>query len=369
MTGEKVKNEAINGDTHGLPVVVDGVSAPEGVEDNDHLDFDTINGISKMKEDRTAESEEEVSAELEGDFDRESQDGADEKETSLAIYDPLRRYLWEIRKYPILSYEEEKKLAIRYKETGDPEAAYKLITSNLRLVVKIALEFQKHWMLNLMDLIQEGNIGLMQAVKKFDPYRGTRLSSYASFWIKAYILKFIMDNWRLVKIGTTQNQRKLFFNLKKEKERLDAMGFEPAPKLLAERLDVKEEEVIEMDQRLDGWEVSLESPVHEDSSTQKKDLIHSITPAADEELAGAELRSKLLEKLNEFKETLNERDRFIFENRILSDNPMTLQEIGDHFGITRERARQVEARLKLRVRKYLEEEIPELVEMGLNAIR
>ena len=187
-----------------------------------------------------------------------------EEETALPVpseLDPLQAYLREANRYNLLTPEEEKSLSIRYRETGDKEAAYKLITSNLRLVIKIALEFQKYWMKNLLDLIQEGNIGLMQAIKKFDPYRGIKLSYYASFWIKAYILKFIMDNWKLVKIGTTQSQRKLFYNLKREKEKLRALGYEPGPKLLAEVLQVREEEVVEMEQRLGGWELSLDAPL------------------------------------------------------------------------------------------------------------
>ena len=139
---------------------------------------------------------------------------------SLVKFDPLQRYLSEVSRYRLLTRDEERELAIKVREYGDRDAAYNLVTSNLRLVVKIALEFQRVWMQNLLDLIQEGNIGLMQAVKKFDPYKNVKFSYYASFWIKAYILKFIMDNWRLVKIGTTQGQRKLFFKLKKEKQKL-----------------------------------------------------------------------------------------------------------------------------------------------------
>jgi len=151
-------------------------------------------------------------------------------------FDPFRLYLDEIKRYPLLSREEERELAIRYREKDDMEAGYKLVTANLRLVVKIAMGFQRYWMQNLMDLIQEGNVGLMQAVKKFDPYRGYKLSYYASFWIKAYIIKFIMENWKLVKIGTTQVQRKLFFNLRKEKERIEAQGIEASPEVLSLRL-------------------------------------------------------------------------------------------------------------------------------------
>ncbi|MGB5422627.1 MAG: sigma-70 family RNA polymerase sigma factor, partial [Desulfobacterales bacterium] len=176
---------------------------------------------------------------------------------ALIKYDPLQRYLTEISRYRLLTREEEKEFGIRVQKYGDREAAYALVTSNLRLVVKIALEFQRVWMQNLLDLIQEGNIGLMQAVRKFDPYKNVKFSYYASFWIKAYILKFIMDNWRLVKIGTTQGQRKLFFKLKKEKQKLIDQGFDPKPKLLSERLGVSEREIVDMDQRLDGWDLSL----------------------------------------------------------------------------------------------------------------
>ncbi|RWX49894.1 alternative sigma factor RpoH, partial [Candidatus Electrothrix marina] len=171
-----------------------------------------------------------------------------------AVSNPaLHRYLQEISQYELLSREETDELAVRFKETGDPDAAYRLVSSNLRLVVKVAMDFQKYWMQNFMDLIQEGNVGLVQATKKFDPYRGVKFSYYAAYWIRAYVLKFIMDNWRLVKIGTTQAQRKLFFSLNKEKKLLEAQGFKPDVKLLAERLNVKESEVVEMGQRMDGW--------------------------------------------------------------------------------------------------------------------
>jgi RNA polymerase sigma-32 factor len=282
---------------------------------------------------------------------------------SLVPYDPLKHYLMEIKRYPLLTREEEQRLAIRFKEKGDMDAAYRLITSNLRLVVKIALSFQRHWMRNLMDLIQEGNIGLMQAVKKFDPYRGYKLSYYASFWIKAYIIKFIMDNWKLVKIGTTQAQRKLFFNLRKEKERLLSMGFEPGPKLLAERLDVKESEVIEMDQRLGSWEVSLDAPVKEDSDSDHQSFIPSDEVAADEQLADFERKEILSEKLTSFRTTLPDKERFIFDNRLMTEEPLTLQEIGDIYGISRERVRQIQVRITKKIKTYLQEEIQDIEDL------
>ena len=163
---------------------------------------------------------------------------------NLVPYDPLQMYLLEIKRYNLLTREEEIELGKRVREKNDQKAAYRLATSNLRLVVKIAMDFHRYWTKNLLDLIQEGNLGLLQAVKKFDPYRGIKFSYYASFWIKAYMLKFVMDNWKLVKIGTTQSQRKLFFNLAKERDKLIAEGFSPEPRLLAERLSVKEEEVV-----------------------------------------------------------------------------------------------------------------------------
>ena len=276
---------------------------------------------------------------------------------TLVPYDPLKHYLIEIKRYPLLTREEEQRLAIRFKEKDDMEAAYRLITSNLRLVVKIALSFQRHWMRNLMDLIQEGNIGLMQAVKKFDPYRGYKLSYYASFWIKAYIIKFIMDNWKLVKIGTTQAQRKLFFNLRKEKDRLLSMGFEPGPKLLAERLDVKESEVIEMDQRLGSWEVSLDAPIKEDSDSDHQSFIPSDQIGADEQLADFERKEILKEKLAELRRTLPDKEKFIFDNRLMAEEPLTLQEIGDIYGISRERVRQIQVRITKKIKTYLQNEI------------
>jgi len=218
-------------------------------------------------------------------------------------------------------------------------------------------------MRNLMDLIQEGNIGLMQAVKKFDPYRGYKLSYYASFWIKAYIIKFIMDNWKLVKIGTTQAQRKLFFNLRKEKERLLSMGFEPAPKLLAERLDVKESEVIEMDQRLGSWEVSLDAPIKEDSDSDHQSFIPSDEIAADEQLADFERKEILTQKLASFRTTLPEKERFIFDNRLMAEDPLTLQEIGDLYGISRERVRQIQVRITKKIKTYLQEEIEDIEDL------
>jgi RNA polymerase sigma-32 factor len=292
-----------------------------------------------------------------------SSNGADkEKEGSqkaVVKYDPLQRYLTEISQYRLLTRDEERALAKRVQEGGDEEAAYVLVTANLRLVVKIALEFQRVWMQNLLDLIQEGNIGLMQAVTKFDPYKNVKFSYYASFWIKAYILKFIMDNWRLVKIGTTQGQRKLFFKLKKEKQKLIDMGFEPKPKLLSQRLGVSEKEIVDMDQRLDGWDVSLDAPLKEDSDTERIEFLNTETESTEDRVAKKEMENLLHNKIAEFRKKLNKRELEIFEQRIFSDSPVTLQEIGDRYKISRERVRQVEKAIVKKMRDFFRKEIPD----------
>ncbi|MGC2432732.1 MAG: RNA polymerase factor sigma-32 [Desulfobaccales bacterium] len=274
-----------------------------------------------------------------------------------ADLDLVQRYIREANRFALLTPVEEKSLSTRFRETGDPELGSRLITSNLRLVIKIALEFQQYWMKNLLDLIQEGNIGLMHAIKKFDPYRGIKLSYYASFWIKAYILKFIMDNWKLVKIGTTQSQRKLFYNLKREKEKLRALGFEPGPKLLAEALNVREEEVIEMDQRLGGWELSLDAPLKEGSDEYHKNFLPSSEPQVEEILAQAELKDLFRQKLSQFRLELNDKELDILDLRLLAEKPLTLQEIGARHRISRERVRQIEDRLIKRLRQFLKSEI------------
>jgi RNA polymerase sigma-32 factor len=283
----------------------------------------------------------------------------DDSEKALVKFDPLQRYLSEISKYRLLTRDEERDYGIRVKEQGDKDAAYALVTANLRLVVKIALEFQRVWMQNLLDLIQEGNIGLMQAVKKFDPYKNVKFSYYASFWIKAYILKFIMDNWRLVKIGTTQGQRKLFFKLKKEKQRLIDQGFDPKPKLLSERLGVSEREIVDMDQRLDGWDVSLDAPLKNDSETERIEFLSTDAESVEEQVSKKEIELLLHNKISEFRKKMSPREVEIFELRIFSDNPVTLQEIGDRYGISRERVRQIEKNIIRKMRDFFKREIPD----------
>jgi RNA polymerase sigma-32 factor len=224
-------------------------------------------------------------------------------------------------------------------------------------VVKIAMDFHRYWTRNLLDLIQEGNLGLLQAVQKFDPYRGIKFSYYASFWIKAYILKFIMDNWKLVKIGTTQSQRKLFFNLSKERDKLIAQGFFPEPKLLAERLDVKEEEVVEMTQRLGGWELSLSAPVSDDSRESYDSMLPDPGTPVDDEISKSESQTLLSESLQEFRKTLSGKEADIFDNRIMAEKPMTLQELGDKYNISRERIRQIQEKITQNIEKWLKENI------------
>jgi RNA polymerase sigma-32 factor len=278
---------------------------------------------------------------------------------ALAPYDPLQRYLTEIRRYSLLTREEEHELAVQYKESQDLDAAYRLVTANLRLVVMIARDYQRATR-NLLDLIQEGNIGLMEAVKNFDPHRGIRFPSYAVWWIRAYIIRFIMNNWRLVKVGTTQAQRKLFFNLQKEKDRLEAEGIRPGPKLIAQRLDVKESEVVEMEQRLGSSDLSIDATSDDSDGRSLLDVLPSSGQTAEQEVAAAELRHQVSEKIREFGETLKDKEAVIFRSRLLAEEPLTLQDIGERYGISRERVRQIEARVKKKLKAYLLAELKDL---------
>ena len=289
------------------------------------------------------------------------EDGDLESALALVPHDSLQRYLAEIRRYPLLSREEERELAIRYREQQDLDAAYKLVTGNLRLVVMIAREYQKASR-NLLDLIQEGNIGLMEAVKNFDPYRGIRFPSYAVYWVRAYIIRYLINNWRMVKLGTTQAQRKLFFNLQKEKERLEAEGIAPRPKLIAQRLDVKESEVVEMEQRLSSRDLSIDASMDEDSGGSLLDILPSGQETAEEQVADAEFRRQVEEKIQAFGAGLKDKESVIFHHRLVADKPLTLQEIGDRYGISRERVRQIEERLKKRLKAYLLSELKDLEE-------
>jgi RNA polymerase sigma-32 factor len=284
---------------------------------------------------------------------------------SLARRDPMAAYMSEVRRYPLLTPEEEKSLATRLVEHGDTSAARKLIEANLRLVVKIAYEYRRAHR-NLLDLVQEGNIGLIQAVGKFDPFRGVKLSSYAAFWIRAYILKFILNNWRLVKIGTTQAQRKLFFNLRKEREKLEQLGFHPTSKLLAEKLDVSEKDVIDMERRLAAPEASLDAPLGsggDDEGTRTRLDYLPGDDRPDHNVAASQFSELLKGKLETFASTLEGREQTIFRERWLTEDPLTLQEIGDRYHVSRERARQLEKRMLDRLKKYLEAELGTAVDI------
>ena len=300
---------------------------------------------------------------LSADEPEEAQPASDEG-GALVPVDPLSRYLAEVRRFPLLSREEETEIAKRYHRDHDREDAFRLVTANLRLVVKIALEFARASR-NALDLIQEGNVGLMEAVKNFDPYRGIRFPSYAVWWVRAYIYRYLINNWRLVKIGTTQAQRKLFFNLRKESERLEAQGFRPEPKLLAQRMGVKESEVREMQDRMAQSEVSLDQPIGqaEDSATLV-DVIPDESHNPEEAVAAGEWRDFAHEKVDEFVSTLKDKELEIFNRRLLTDDPETLQEIGERFGISRERVRQIETRLKNRLRDFIRGKAADVEEAG-----
>jgi len=270
--------------------------------------------------------------------------------------DPLAQYVKEISRYKLLTNEEEEALIKELHETGDIEVAKKLVLANLRLVVKIALEYRSAWQ-NVMDLIQEGNIGLMKAVSKYDATKGAKLSYYASWWIRSYVLKFILDNFRLVKIGTTNEQKKLFFNLLKEKERLIGMGINPDNKLIGENLGVSEKAVAVMDRRLGAGsgELSIEARLDDDGPSLGDILTNQDELPIDERLSDLQGVEILKDHLKNFLEGLKERDREIFEKRLLSEVPASLQSIADQYGVSRERIRQIEERLIGNLKVYMSE--------------
>lgn len=278
-------------------------------------------------------------------------------------YDSLQRYLHEIGKYELLSREEERELARRYLEGNDKEAGHRLVRANLRLVVKIAMGFFRLWSQRILDLIQEGNLGLVQALHRFDPYRDVKFSYYAAFWIRAYMLKFLMDNWRLVKIGTTQDQRKLFFRLSKERELLESQGFEAEPRLLAERLDVKEEDVIAMTQRLASPEASLDAPRGgEDGRESYSEAIPAPEEELDERIFESARRKAFREKLKEYRAGLKGRKAFIFDERIMKEDPLTLEQIGQKYDISRERVRQIQGDILSDIKKEIRKDLPQYAE-------
>jgi RNA polymerase sigma-32 factor len=308
---------------------------------------------------------EEFPIEHEMSFDPASEDGeiVEAKSTGITPYDPLRRYLAEIGKFNPLSRDEEHALAVHYLETDDRETAYRLVTSNLKLVVKIAMIYHKVYR-NLLDLIQEGNLGLIQAVKRFDPFKGTRLPTYAAWWIKAYILKFLLDNSRMVKIGTTNVRRKILMNLNREKRELEAKGIVPTSKLLAENLGVDERELREVEQGMAGMDISLDAPLgNEDGDTHYIDTLRLMEQSVDEKIARGEFRELLEKKFAAFAETLSEREQIILTHRLIADEPETLQQIADRYNISREAIRVAENKLIAKLKKYMIESFGDVREI------
>jgi RNA polymerase sigma-32 factor len=335
----------------------EGVDDEEGESNGD--------GEGELSEDIDATAPEGVEVEEEGDVPIPSSRTPSDS-SSIERFDALQMYLREVQRHPLLTPEDTHALAVKFLETQDAATAARLVTANLRLVVKIAYEYRRAYK-NIMDLIQEGNIGLMQAVKRYDPYRGVKLSSYAAWWIRAYILRFILNNWRLVKLGTTQAQRKLFFNLRKKRAELQALGIEPTNEEVAKALNVPENEVADMDVRLQANEKSLDAPVGdaEGRSIAKVDMMPSAAEGPESLMADNELQGLLKEKLGEFRKTLIGKDKelAIFDERLVSDDALTLQELGDRFGISRERVRQLEQRLTGKLRDYLRAEMGDAVDV------
>lgn len=276
----------------------------------------------------------------------------DQGRAALVRYDPLQLYLSKIKEYKPLSREEEFELAARYRATGDKEAALKLVTSNLALVVKLAFEFRFEFQ-NMLDLIQEGNYGLMRAVKKFDPFRKTRLSTYASYWIRAYIIKFLLDNWRLVKVGTTNTRRKLLFNLKEVEQKLKSGGAQVDVKLLAEHFGAKERDVIDVQASLGATDKSIDAPIEEDSSSSLANRLAGFSGDYASILEEDETKRRLNEALEIFRKDLKPSDRTILDKRIVAESPLTLSEIGQIHNVTREAIRQAEERLMRRLKTFL----------------
>ena len=294
-----------------------------------------------------------------------SEDDGDRIE--LVRYDPVRHYLLEISKYEPLTPEEEQRLAKLYRDEGDVKAARRLVTSNLKLVVKIAFLYNKVYT-NLMDLIQEGNLGLLQAVKKFDPDndKGARLPTYASWWIKAYIIKFILDNFRIVRVGTTNDRRKLLLNLRKEKRRLESQGIAPTTKLIAQNLSVSEEDVVDVENSIKSHELSLDAKMSNDSELYYLETLASTDDLIDEKLAAGQLKDFIDSKFTEFATFLSEKEKVILKERLLAEEPLTLQSIADRYGVTREAIRISEKKLVGRIKEYMKEAFEDIKEVDFS---
>jgi RNA polymerase sigma-32 factor len=265
--------------------------------------------------------------------------------------DALTQYLMKIRNYPVLTKEKEHELAVQYYESGDREAAELLVKSNLKFVVKIAMEYSKFGA-KLIDIIQEGNVGLMHALKEYNPYKGVKLISYAVWWIRGYIQDYMMKQQSMVKIGTNQKQRKLFYQLEKEHSKILQEGLESTPLLLSQRLDVPEKDVLDMQQRLSHKDLSLDQTVSEDSDTSwLEQRTDDTSEPMDELIIQSEQLELLKDKIENLKKELNDKEIQLLELRILSDTPVTLKSLGDEWNVTREAARQTEARLIEKIKK------------------
>jgi RNA polymerase sigma-32 factor len=267
------------------------------------------------------------------------------------VKNSLESYLLQINQFPLLSQEEEFNLAATYRKNNDIEAAQKLITSNLRFVVKVAFEY-KSYGVKLLDLIQEGNIGLMMAVKKFNPYKGYRFISYAVWWIRAYIQNFIIKTWSLVKIGTTQAQKKLFYKIGKVRKALEThRDNDKKYELLAKDLDVTQEDIINMEQRMSSKDISLNAPFDSDQELTPLDLLQEDSLNQEEALALEEEKKIREREVFHAMKHLNEKETYVIKNRIMADSPLTLQEIGDHLKLSRERVRQIESEALKKLKK------------------
>ncbi|MBI5636766.1 MAG: sigma-70 family RNA polymerase sigma factor [Nitrospinae bacterium] len=275
----------------------------------------------------------------------------------LAPADPLQYYLATIRSIPRLTPDEEHQLAVRVRDHNDADAALKLVTANLWLAVSIAFEFRNQFQ-NMLDLIQEGNIGLMRAIQKFDPFKGVPLPAYATYWVRAYIMKYILDNWRLVRVGTTNTRRKLLFNLNKATRELRNAGIDPTPKRLAEHFATTEDEVTEVQKSLSARDVSLETPLDGEGGHTYADIIGDARRTPAKEVEEEEVFGMVKRHIADFAKGLKDSDRAILEERLMSEDPLTLSEIGEKFGVTREAVRQAEVRLMKRLKAYLREKIP-----------
>jgi len=284
--------------------------------------------------------------------------------------DLLNFYLSEVRRYPLLSREEERAYADRFVETGDREAAEHLVTANLRLVIKIAFEYHRKWA-NVLDLIQEGNVGLVEALSRYDPSREIRFSSYAQYWIRAMILRFLLDNFRLVRLGSTRAGRKLFFQLQKERDRLMKEGIRPTSRLIAERLGVNEREVDAVDRHMRAPALSLHAPTGDDGDGRTlAEIVPESVPSDPEDAAArSELSQLVKEKLQTFASAnlRDEREEVIWRDRMVATEPVSLSVLGERFGVSKERIRQVEARLRKKLKAYLEAELGDEMDFEFSA--